>query len=139
MICTWMTISILLPGIKFRSGDGMGCSGWYELNFPEAGNYRISLRRWPPEVSSPILSGLPAKPGLPGTTVNEFPEGEELPITTASISLDNMEKSLDVDLSSGEEIAFEVPVQIGKHQLRAWFTDENQVDFAAYYVIIEKI
>lgn len=118
---------------------GMECSGWYELHFPETGNYRISLRRWPPEINIPILDGLPEKPGLPGTTVNEFPSGVELPITTASISLDNMENSLDVDFYSGEEIDFEVPVKNGNHQLRAWFKNENQVDFAAFYVIIEKL
>lgn len=119
--------------------NGMTCSGWYELNFPEAGNYKISLRRWPPETSYPILSGLPAKPGLPGTTVHEFPEGVNLPIQMASISLNNKGVSQEVSLSSGEEIVFEVPVDNGKHQLRAWFTDENEVEFAAFYVIIEKI
>lgn len=92
-----------------------------------------------PEIRNLILIGLPSKPGLPGTTVNGFYEGVNLPIKTASISLNNREFSRSVSLFSGEEIVFEAPVNNGNHQLRAWFTDENEAVFAAFYVNIEKI
>jgi hypothetical protein len=129
----------LVPWNQMQIRKGMKSNGWYEVNVQESGTYRFTLMRWPPEVNAGILASIPGKPSLPGTTVDEFPVGADLKIRKAAIAIDKQEYKQSVSAAVGDRIAFEMPIEKGNHKLRAWFSDDKEENFAAYYVKVEKI
>jgi arylsulfatase A-like enzyme len=128
----------LVPWNQNQVREGMKSSGWYEVKAPEAGSYRITLMRWPPEVQTGLLASLSPLPPLPGTTIGEGIAGRDLKIHHAGISIDGTEQNQQVNSSVGEGIKFEVNLEEGRHQLRAWFSDDSEEKFAAYYVQVER-
>jgi arylsulfatase A-like enzyme len=128
----------LVPWNQKQVREGMKSNGWFEVSVPEPGTYKFTLMRWPPEIHAGMLASIPAKPSLPGTTVGKVVAGAGLKIRQAAISLDVMEQKQMVSSSVSEGITFEMPIEEGKHQLRAWFTDDKGETFAAYYVKVEK-
>ncbi|MEX2592949.1 MAG: arylsulfatase [Anditalea sp.] len=128
----------LVPWNQKQVREGMKSNGWFEVNVLEQGIYKFTLMRWPPEVHAGMLASIRAKPSLPGTTVGKVVAGADLKIRQAAITLDEIEQNQTVSSSVGEGIVFEMPIEVGKHKLRAWFTDDKEESFAAYYVIVEK-
>ena len=128
----------LAPWNQTQVREGMKSSGWYEVNVLESGLYQFTLMRWPPEVGAGLSAPLPPLPALPGTTVGETIAGVGLQIKTAGISIDGKEQGLGVSSSEEKGISFEVSLEKGRRQLRAWFSDDQHEKFAAYYVRVEK-
>lgn len=128
----------MVPWNQQQVREGMRSNGWYAVQVPETGTYRVTLMRWPPEAEVGMLAAIPPKPDLPGTTVEKVMAGKGLNIKEAGIALNKIEQQQAVPTSAGEGITFEMPVKAGKHKLRAWFTNDAGESFAAYYVKVEK-
>lgn len=116
---------------------GFKARGFYAVEVPEDGQYTFSLMRWPPELGAAITSSIPAKPAVPGTTVNELPAGVALPVVRAGVAIDGQEVSGEVG-EQAKEVTFTLKLKKGKTQLRAWFAESDNKHFAAQYVLVTK-
>jgi arylsulfatase A-like enzyme len=120
---------------QVRSGEI--CNGWWALRTETAGTYKISLRRWPIEINTPICSGLDSAPAVRGTSVPRSVEGKALPITGATLKIGGFEENKPVG-PQDTNITFEVDLNPGETRLHALFTGDDDLSLCAYYVYIEK-
>ena len=118
--------------------SGMICNGWWALKVAVEGTYKISLRRWPAEVDTPIRSGLEAVPAIEDTSVTRSVEGKALQITTARLQIGNFDQTKQLE-NADTEISFMVELTKGETRMQTWFTGNNELSLCAYYVYIEKI
>lgn len=129
----------LVPWNHEQIRQGMQSNGWYVLNAVESGTYQIRLLRWPPEARAGDFEGLPGRPPLTGTTVEPFSTGEALKIKEAGISIDGKKYQLtELNPVENDGITFEVPVEKGTREFRAWFINEKSERFTPYYVEVKK-
>ncbi len=117
--------------------EGMQSEGWWAVEFPQSGTYRVTLHRWPPQLEASFNESLPPRPAVPGTTVDSLATGKALSINRAFISLDEQQEELNLEEYEGV-VSFSVPVEVGEYELRAKFEDEAGKLFSAYYVQIER-
>jgi len=123
--------------IRANSGDGpweqsdiksgLIFQGYWEVNVIKAGKYRISMRRWPPEVDVAIRGGVPGGKTFSGinlATVNI--QGQKL---TVPVGATDKEVYVDATLNAD-------PTPSTDH-LQATFT--GGVTVGAYFVSIEPI
>ena len=116
---------------------GIQENGFWILDVEEAGEYEITLSRWPLHLQHPISSGKIERPAIPGTSVGESKRGGVLAIAKAKIKFgeqflekkvrkDDIKVSFNIKLKSGE----------GQH-FQSWFEGE-QINMGAYYIKILK-
>jgi len=117
--------------------EGMRSKGWWTVEVPENGKYKITLLRWPPEVDKQLTASVAERPALAGTTVDALASGKALKIKKAGISVGKQMKTLIVNVN--KPATFEVQLQKGVCDLEATFQDEQGDEFAAFYVVIEKL
>jgi len=102
--------------------NGEKVKGFWALHIQESGTYRISLFRWPSELNEPINKALP--------------KGKNLNIKSGYVQIgeSKFQNKADNDKVS---IDFEVQLQKGEIDLGAYFVNDKQEDFSAYYVNVE--
>jgi arylsulfatase A-like enzyme len=123
--------------IAIRSGSKG--SGYWSVDVLDAGDYNVSLRRYP------IESNLSLNATVDGVTTEQMPElendlpaGVNLNIVEASISFgDEVYEKMAVE-KDAMSADFKVHLESGKTQLNASFIDAKGVENVAYYVYIEK-
>ncbi|MEO1213232.1 MAG: arylsulfatase [Bacteroidota bacterium] len=118
--------------------EGFKSEGWFAVEALESGRYKFSLYRWVPELEVPIQAGIPAQPGVKGTSVITLTAGKALPIQKAGISIADKEMESEVKVNDVNK-SFEVDLQKGKHQLRTWFQEAEGNSYGAFYVLVEKV
>ena len=113
-------------------------TGKWALRVEEAGDYRITLLRWPPEANKPIRDGLPPGKAVPGggKPFRETP-GKKLDVVKASISINEFNSSQPVkDGQIG--VAFDVKLPAGDTYLTGLFDLANGKKVGPYYATVEK-
>ena len=116
---------------------GIQGNGFWVLDVEEAGEYEITLSRWPLYLKQPISSERKARPKIEGTSVKESNKGVILPITKAMIQFGEqyLEKKVNQD---DFKVSFNIKLEPGEGQLfQSWFQGE-QIDMGAYYIQILK-
>ncbi len=124
--------SFLDQGRQVRLGEKK--NGLWNIIVDRAGEYEVTLRRWPAEADTPISQGLPPYRGVDG----EYPAGQVLPITRARLRIADFDQSQAVDRKA-RAISFNVPLKAGRTQLQTWFADRDSKDLCgAFYVYIRR-
>jgi len=109
-----------------RQAAGGPRGGPWNVRVERAGEYEISVRRWPPELELPLSA----------------PNGEEsraLPIAAAKLMVAG--QTLSAKASSGDTaVKFVTKLPAGSSQLHAWFMDANDQDVCgAFYTTVQRV
>lgn len=116
---------------------GIQENGFWILDVEEAGEYEITLSRWPLHLQHPISSGKIERPAIPGTSVGESKRGGVLAIAKAKIKFGEqfLEKKVRKD---DIKVSFNIKLKSGEGQrFQSWFEGE-QINMGAYYIKILK-
>ena len=108
--------SLILQGELFE--------GIVPVEIATTGRYRITLRRWPEQLETPICTAIDG--------------GRALKITRAGVRLGTYHETTAV----GEEmrsVSFATELAPGTANFRAWFVTETQQRLGAYYVDIQRL
>ncbi len=116
---------------------GFGHAGKWAVKFVEAGDYKLTLRRWPKETGLNLDASLaPGKP-VPGLTAFRETPGKSLKFKTATIKVgDELRES---SAGKGEGTTFNMRLPAGETFIEAWFDTTDGEQVGAYYVVVEKL
>lgn len=113
-------------------------TGYWALRVEAAGDYRVTLRRWPPEVSRAIVQGLP--PGKPVPGLEAFRETTGVAIDAVLAELEIAGKQMQARVQpDDEEVTFDIQLPSGDAELRGRFVLRDGDALGAYYALVEKI
>ncbi len=103
---------------------GTAANGFWAVEVAEAGDYEISLRRWPKELDLPITAACP--------------DGKPIRATTARLKIGQLDLVLPVS-ADATIVTFKVKLDAGKTKLQTWFVDEKTNESrGAYYAIVRR-
>lgn len=118
--------------------DALPSNGWWAVRVAESGCYRVSLRRWPSDVSQPLSAPLPAGDPVPGLKAFRETPGRALAVTGARLKVSDRswEKSVS---AQAEEVVFEIDLEAGEHTLQGIFETETEdrAEIGSYYAVVE--
>ena len=130
--CDWEDV-FLDQEAQIRAGLRRG--GPWNVLVEQAGEYEISLRRWPIEAGVAIRAGLPPYKATDGV----FAKGVALPIAKATLSVADFSADKPV-AEADEEIIFRAKLPAGRARLTAKFLDADGQDVCgAYYVYVKRL
>jgi len=110
-------------------------NGAWSLFVEHAGDYEISLRRWPLEADAPIAAAMPAFQGVDGG----FAAGDAFPVANAELKIGDQHRQQPVT-SADKAVTFNVTLPIGPINLQTWFRDSAGQEIAgAYYVYVRAL
>lgn len=112
--------------------------GFWSVDVVEAGQYTVSLRRWPAETGVAIDASIPPGDPVPGANAYRTTPGKALPITSASLMIADVNESLSVTPGQ-QQAVFTVTLPQGQAELRAAFQTDDGDNHGAYYVSVEKL
>ena len=120
-----------------REKDGKHKGYWY-LDIKAAGQYKITLSRWPLEVETAITSGMPAGATVAGSRAFRATTGQAFNAVTSTINIAKQSQSKAV-APNDVTVEYELSLPKGKTKLVATFADKDQQELGAYYVQVEKL
>ena len=110
-------------------------NGAWSLFVEHAGDYEISLRRWPLEADAPITAAMPAFPGVDGG----FAAGDAFPVASADLKF-GAELRQQAVTAEDKSVTFRVTLPRGPLALQTWFRDSAGQEIAgAYYVYVRAL
>jgi arylsulfatase B len=105
--------------------SGMRANGDWAVEVAKAGQYTITLQRWPKEADAPIA-------GAPNGG------GESIPVAGARLKVADFDQSQPVP-ADARGSAFTVKLPAGRTTLQTWFLDSKQKELCgAYYIYVER-
>ena len=110
------SVSLILQGELFE--------GIIPVEIATAGRYKITLRRWPEQLETPIRAAIDG--------------GRALKITRAGVRLGTYRETTAVG-EEAQSVSFTTELAAGEAELRAWFITEAQQRLGAYFVDIERL
>jgi len=129
--CDWQDV-FLDQGAQIRRGDRK--NGAWNLLVEHEGQYELSLRRWPKEAATPIVSGVPEYQAVDGT----YPAGVALPVAEARLRVADVDETKPVH-PGDQAVTYTVNLKAGRTQLQTWLYDaEGKEICGAYYVYVER-
>ncbi|MGE3809125.1 MAG: arylsulfatase [Gemmataceae bacterium] len=124
--------SFLDQGAQVRAG--LKRNGAWNIEVARAGEYEITLRRWPEEAPAAIRAGRPAVKHADG----QFPAGVALDVVSARLKVGDFEATKPVG-ADDQAIAFTLELPAGRTRLQTWFLDGDKQEIAgAYFVTVRK-
>jgi len=109
-----------------RQANGGPRGGHWNVRVERAGDYEISLRRWPPEVDTAL-------------TAQNGADSRALPIAGAKLVVAGQESSARAD-EGAKAIRFHAKLPTGPTRLQAWFVDRDGKDLCgAFYATIRSL
>lgn len=113
--------------------------GHWAVKAVTAGDYTVSLRRWPLEADHPITAGLPPGADVPGASkAYRARPGLAIAAVSATMRLDGKDLGTLPVPEGATHVDFEVELSAGSHQLAPVFTDARGNEIGAYYAIVTK-
>jgi arylsulfatase len=113
---------------------GLQRNGPWHVEVAKAGEYEISLRRWPVEADLSLRAAVPSWKGGDGV----FTPGIALPIAKAKLKVGVQEQSLDTK-EPDKAATFTLKLPAGGTQIQTWFYDEQGKELCgAYYVYVRR-
>ncbi len=98
--------------------------GIIPVEIATSGQYKITLRRWPKQLETPICSAIPG--------------GRALKIKRAGVRLGAYRETAEVS-EDMQSVSFTAELAAGEADLRAWFVTEKQQRLGAYFVDIQRL
>ncbi len=133
--------SFLDQSVQIR--NGVKVIGAWNVDVDRAGDYEISLRRWPQEshlalgAADPTALRLEAISPVKGPS-DEIVVGKALPIARARLAIGGQDQTIDVD-PAAEAAVFNLRLKPGPTQLQTWFYDKQGEELcSAYYVYVRR-
>lgn len=136
----WLTDDTLSPWHQgFIRGAKPG-SGYWAVRVKEAGTFKISLRRWPRELSRAINDGLAPGDPVPGLVAFRETPGKAITATRATLNVSDYYEEKPIK-KGAEEVTFTMELQPGDFKLRGNFiTGNGSGEFvSAYYAVVERL
>lgn len=117
---------------QVRAGDRK--NGPWNLEVERAGEYEITLRRWPAESDLALRAASPPFVGKDGGQ----PAGQALPIATARLKVDTFDETKPA-ATDDRAVTFRTTLKAGRTQLQTWFLDDEGKEICgAYYVYVAR-
>ena len=124
--------TFLDQGAQVRAG--LRRNGPWNVETAKAGEYEITLRRWPAEADTAIRAARP----IVKHTDGQFPAGVALAVASARLKVDQFEATHPVG-EADKAVTFAVKLPPGRTKLRTWFLDAAGREIAgAYYVTVRR-
>jgi hypothetical protein len=124
--------SFLDQGAQVRAG--LRRNGTWNVEVAKAGEYEITLRRWPAEADTVIRAGRSVVKHADG----QFPAGVALPVTSARLKVGEFDATERVG-EGDKAVKFAAKLPPGRTKLRTWFLDADGEGIAgAYYVTVRR-
>ena len=111
--------------------------GYWSVKVLEAGNYEISIRRWPAESNIPADAGVPPGQDVPGVKAFRTASGKSITPVKARLKIGDLEQIRDF-LPGSKQVTFKAELQSGETSLSAAFEDSEGVEIGAFYVYVKK-
>ena len=136
----WLTGNLGVPWHQSAIREaklGYGYTGIWAVKIAEAGDYKLTLRRWPRETG--LDMDAPLAPGKPVDGLKAFREtpGKSLKLKTATVKVGD--QTSEKQVTGGEGTTFNMTLPEGKTFIEAYFHTEDDEQLGAYYVIVEKL
>lgn len=107
------------------------------VKFVEAGQYRISLRRWPAE--SELALGAAVQDTIAATAFTDSRiVGNPMKFTNAHLAIGEQQYVVEVN-NEAQSAVIEASVPAGETELLAYFDLEDGTQSSAFYVYVEKV
>lgn len=120
---------------QYQVRNGFTANGYWIISIEQPGKYNFSLRRYPVESGAGLNASVPKTDPVPGG--EGYPEGRNMNIVKAKISVGPLEQEMAVPRDAGEA-NFTIELPAGIQKLQTWFTDKSGKEFGAYYVYVSK-
>ncbi len=104
-----------------------------------AGEYEISLRRWPVEADQPITSALPPGADVPGASrAFRTHPGVAIPAIRATLRINGQDLETKPVPPEDQHVTFSTRLTAGSHQLAPVFVDAKGNEVGSYYTVITR-
>jgi arylsulfatase A-like enzyme len=136
----WLTGNLGVPWHQSAIREaklGYGYSGIWAVKIAEAGDYKLTLRRWPRETGLDMDASL--APGKPVDGLKAYREtpGKSLKLKTATVKAGD--QTSEKQVTGGEGTTFNMTLPEGKTFIEAYYHTADDQQLGAYYVIVEKV
>jgi len=122
-------------GVRQGIGKRGRLQGPWLVEAHRSGRYRVTLRRWPRESGLALREGCP--PFQTRCSGKPEPEGVALPIVLGLLEVDGFQHHSPI-AGDPTGIAFEIALDVGRHELRGAFADAQQHALcSAFYAEVE--
>ena len=121
---------------KAQNGDKN--TGFWNVKVTEAGEYKISLRRWPEESDLAIDAPLAAGADVPGVTPYRATVGKAISPVKATIKIGDVSATSDVK-PGDKHIDFILKLPESKTRMTAQFVGSDGEIHGAYFVYVTKM
>jgi arylsulfatase A-like enzyme len=121
--------------------SGANNSGFWPVEMAADGTYQFDVRRWPKELDHPISASLPPAANgdidSQGRTVRPG-EGKAIPAEAVELMVGT--KKMEAKISDSDVSArFDVKLNAGPTDVRAWLIDAKGSKRGAYYIYVKRI
>ncbi|MEO1616592.1 MAG: arylsulfatase [Planctomycetota bacterium] len=121
-----------------RGVNGARSTGFWNVNVTQPGTYAFRLRRWPRETDLPIGVAVPPGEKVPGDKAFRETPGKAVAATKATVEIAGQTKGCSVP-KDAKEVELQFKLSPGKTKLTALFTTDNEEQYGAYYVYVERV
>lgn len=124
---------------QVQVAEALKTSGQWNVEVERPGRYRFSLRRWPEELPLPIEHQLSTGEAIQLALYCPYRQRGVLRPAEATIKI--FGKEYRTNVKKGAQAAMcEIDLEsAGKSLLEAFFTEQNEERFGAYYVVVERL
>jgi len=109
---------------------GLKRNGPWNVEVAAAGEYEITLRRWPAEADAAIRAEIPPLKHADGT----FPLGVVLPVASARLKVADFDATRPV-LADDRAVVFAARLPVGRTKFQTWFLDAGGAEIAGAYSV----
>ena len=111
--------------------------GYWSVKVLQAGDYSVSLRRWPIESGFSIDQEIPAGDPVPGLKAYRETPGVKVVPVTAHLKIGNQSQAVDFKPLS-KEVSFDVDLAAGETTISAYFETAEGKQVGTFYVYVTK-
>jgi arylsulfatase A-like enzyme len=104
--------------------EGQIANGFWAVRVAQAGEYEVTLRRWPEEANAPITAALP--------------RGVAIAAHTARLQIADVDVQQPVP-EGASGVTFTVRLPAGDTRLQTWLINDAGEDRGAYYVYVRRV
>ncbi len=121
-----------------KAMNGKANTGFWNVRVIEAGEYEITLRRWPVEAGAGINDPLPAGEPVPGENAFRTATGMPIAATSATVSIGPKTQTTTVE-SGADDVTMRMNLKAGDFQLSATFDTDDATSYGAYYAYVRRM
>jgi hypothetical protein len=110
--------------------------GEFTVEFEQSGTYQIELSRWPFESGLAINDAVEGRKGTLST--ESISDGRAMSFKSGGVKIGAWEKTLKIE-KGAKTLSFKGNFTKGKTNMSAWFTNDKNVDWGAFYIKVTRV